>query len=426
MRRLAPGPALAFALLALVPAPEAAPPAFKVVVASTNPVAALDRGDLAKMFLKNVTRWKDGKEIVPVDQLGRSEVRTEFTKDVLEKAGMSRISAVESDWQQQIYSGRGVPPPGEGRRRRGGGVRGCEPREHRLRQRDRRHDWRQGRRSPVGAGGMDMRSRQTLTLVAGLVAALAAVGAPAQDLPGNLQIHGFASQGYLKSSANDYIAVKTSEGSFAMTEAALNVTAQPLEGLRIGVQLYGRDLGAAGNNKVAVDWAMGDYRWKNWLGFRAGRIKLPLGFYNTLRDVDMARAEVLQPSSLYPISQRDLNAAFDGGSLYGTVSLGGGGSLEYEGFFGTQDLDDIYIVERFIRDGAQASLPGLGAIGIRNPNYTLGRIQADMEHLFGVNLVWKTPVPGLRVGASHEQSKSRFQSETTYFGTLGPAPVSFL
>jgi ABC-type phosphate transport system substrate-binding protein len=111
MRRLAPGPALAFALLALVPAPEAAPPAFKVVVASTNPVAALDRGDLAKMFLKNVTRWKDGKEIVPVDQSGRSEVRTEFTKDVLEKAGMSRISAVESYWQQQIYSGRGVPPP---------------------------------------------------------------------------------------------------------------------------------------------------------------------------------------------------------------------------------------------------------------------------------------------------------------------------
>ena len=49
-----------------------------------------------------------------------------------------------------------------------------------------------------------------------------------------------------------------------------------------------------------------------------------------------------------------------------------------------------------------------------------------MEHLFGVNLVWKTPVPGLRLGASHEQSQSRFQSETTYFGTLGPAPVSFL
>jgi ABC-type phosphate transport system substrate-binding protein len=111
MRRVVPGLALAFAALALVPSPEAAAPGYKVVVASTNPVASIDRGDLAKIFLKSVTRWKDGREIVPVDQSGRSAVRTEFTRDVLEKVGMSRLSAVESYWQQQIYSGRGVPPP---------------------------------------------------------------------------------------------------------------------------------------------------------------------------------------------------------------------------------------------------------------------------------------------------------------------------
>jgi ABC-type phosphate transport system substrate-binding protein len=106
-----PGLALALAVLALVPAPEAAAPGYKVVVASSNPLVSIERGELAKIFLKNVTRWKDGREIAPVDQSGRSGVRTEFTKDVLEKAGMSRISAVESYWQQQIYSGRGVPPP---------------------------------------------------------------------------------------------------------------------------------------------------------------------------------------------------------------------------------------------------------------------------------------------------------------------------
>jgi hypothetical protein len=211
-----------------------------------------------------------------------------------------------------------------------------------------------------------------------------------------------------------------------MTEAAFNVTSQPVEGLRIGIQLYGRDLGAAGNNVVVVDWAVGDYRWKNWLGVRAGRLKLPNGLYNTLRDVEMARAEILQPSGLYPISQRDVGAAFDGGSLYGTVSLGRGGSLEYEGFFGTQDVDDVYIIERFVRDAAQASLGSFGAIGLKDPSYTLGRVQASMDHLVGLNLVWRTPLPGLRFGASHSQSKSTFGAETTYFGTLGPAPVSFL
>ena len=111
MRRSILGLTLLLLALGLAPAPEAAPAGYKVVVASANPLTAIDRGELAQIFLKNVTRWKDGREIAPVDQSGRSEVRTEFTRDVLEKAGMSRISAVESYWQQQIYSGRGVPPP---------------------------------------------------------------------------------------------------------------------------------------------------------------------------------------------------------------------------------------------------------------------------------------------------------------------------
>ena len=34
----------------------------------------------------------------------------DYARDVLEKAGMSRISAVESYWQQQIFAGKEVPP----------------------------------------------------------------------------------------------------------------------------------------------------------------------------------------------------------------------------------------------------------------------------------------------------------------------------
>jgi ABC-type phosphate transport system substrate-binding protein len=101
---------VALATSVTAPQPQAAAAGFKVVVAGANPIASFERDELAKIFLKSVTRWKDGREIVPVDQSGRSEVRTEFTRDVLQKAGMGRISAVEAFWQQQIYSGRGVPP----------------------------------------------------------------------------------------------------------------------------------------------------------------------------------------------------------------------------------------------------------------------------------------------------------------------------
>jgi ABC-type phosphate transport system substrate-binding protein len=111
MRRAVLGLVVALLVPGPTPAQQAAPSGYRVVVATTNPVASLERGELARIFLKSVTRWKDGREIAPVDQSGRSPVRTEFTRDVLEKAGMGRISAVESYWQQQIYSGRGVPPP---------------------------------------------------------------------------------------------------------------------------------------------------------------------------------------------------------------------------------------------------------------------------------------------------------------------------
>jgi ABC-type phosphate transport system substrate-binding protein len=111
MKRMVLGLALALATPGLVPATEAAAPGYKVVVATTNPVAAIDRAELAKIFLRNVTRWKGGLEIAPVDQSARSAVRTEFTRDVLDKAGLGRISAVESYWQERIYTGRGLPPP---------------------------------------------------------------------------------------------------------------------------------------------------------------------------------------------------------------------------------------------------------------------------------------------------------------------------
>ncbi len=43
--------------------------------------------------------------------------------------------------------------------------------------------------------------------------------------------------------------------------------------LRVGVQFLSRDLGETGNNEVEVDWAYGDYRFRNWLGIRAGKMK---------------------------------------------------------------------------------------------------------------------------------------------------------
>jgi hypothetical protein len=246
--------------------------------------------------------------------------------------------------------------------------------------------------------------------------------ARAQDSP--VTIRGFVSQGYLKSSANNYLTVPTKEGSFAYNEAALNFTVEPLPNLRVGAQLFSRDLGAQGNNRVSVDWAMGDYRFHDWLGVRAGRIKLPAGLYNTLVDADVARPEILQPNGVYSLNTRDIAAAFDGGDVYGRVAVGAGGALEYEAFGGTMNLDGAYIVTRLLETGAANSLPGLAAIGLKKADYSVGDIKANMKHIYGGLLEWQPPVRGLRVRVAVNSSDSSFSDQTTYTGYMGPAPVS--
>ena len=80
---------------------------FVVVVSASNPVSSITRDQASKLFLKKTPTWDNGRgEVVPVDQPEGSAVREAFTKAVLRKS----VSAVKSYWQQQIFSGRGVPP----------------------------------------------------------------------------------------------------------------------------------------------------------------------------------------------------------------------------------------------------------------------------------------------------------------------------
>ena len=88
----------------------ASAPPYKVVVSTTNPVTTLTRREAAAIFLKKRTRWEAGGEIAPVDQSSTSLVRAAFTREVLESEGLGRLSAVQTFWQQQVYSGRSTPP----------------------------------------------------------------------------------------------------------------------------------------------------------------------------------------------------------------------------------------------------------------------------------------------------------------------------
>src|SRR3979409_563684 len=70
---------------------------------------------------------------------------------------------------------------------------------------------------------------------------------PAADGHGrDLQFHGFVSQGFLKTTANDYL-IDSSRGSSEFSEAGFNATAQLTDKLRVGLQIFAFELGPIGN-----------------------------------------------------------------------------------------------------------------------------------------------------------------------------------
>lgn len=205
----------------------------------------------------------------------------------------------------------------------------------------------------------------------------AADGEPALSLS-KLETHGFVSQGYIRTSDNNYLARSaSSRGSFEFTEVGINFT-QPLgEHLRTGIQLFARDLGPLGNYDIKADWFYLDYRWTDALGLRAGRIKLPFGLYNEINDIDSARVPILLPQSTYPVRNRDFLLAQTGAEVYGRLLAGSAGALDYRAYGGTIFLE------------------------VTSPPGSPVQVQdLSVPYLFGGRLLWETPLDGLRVGGS--------------------------
>ena len=81
-----------------------------------------------------------------------------------------------------------------------------------------------------------------------------------QKFADDIQIHGFVSQGFWKTTKNNYLVDNSKEGSFEFNDMALTLLSSPSDRLIIGLQLNGRDLGTEFNNNITLDLAYGDYR----------------------------------------------------------------------------------------------------------------------------------------------------------------------
>ena len=275
---------------------------------------------------------------------------------------------------------------------------------------------------------MDRSIRRYLLLAAGIFLFLAAAGpfAGAGEIGENLYLNGFVSQGYLNTSSNDFLVPRSMKGTSAFTEAAITLIARPMDRLQVGIQFLGRNFGDTGNDQVLIDWAYGDFRWKDQLGFRAGKVKLPFGLYNEGRDVDMLRTSIFLPQSIYNEKQRDFTLAYEGAGLYGNFDIHGGGEIEYHVYGGTLTVPDA--ARGFWRDlyeeGGRDATPLAGLLVDMEYENPLGTAQATFGSLedpqvnfpwiIGGAVIWNTPLEGFRIGSTAMQGRYNIQTTLRY------------
>lgn len=215
----------------------------------------------------------------------------------------------------------------------------------------------------------------------------------------SVQIHGFISQGYLRTTDNNYLFADTEEGTLEFFESGLNFQAPVSDRLHVGAQLFTRHLGEL-TSPLDIDWAFGDYRVHDMLGLRLGKFKTPIGLLNETRDIDSLRVLALMPGA-YDERFRSVFLATHGLDLYGNLPLGPLGDFDYQLFGG---LVDVHSDEAFLTF-MSSYLPGVEFD------------EVELENVGGGWGRWNTPLEGLSLGASYFTAKEfRFSGEAALGG----------
>jgi hypothetical protein len=226
-----------------------------------------------------------------------------------------------------------------------------------------------------------MKSRSPLVL-ASILAVLACCPAVSATTLRSINIRGSVSVTASQSDEYNYLGQTRDRLDLNLVDAILNGSRLFDSGLRAGGQVYAYKIGDYSD--VMIDWANLSYSFATAFGVRLGRNRAPLGLYNDSQDLDSVRTFASLPISFYPRTFRAITASVDGVVLFGSASLGKGGSLDYQAY-----------------GGAKESVPGDAPFVAGTGNLAHFEKWEISKGAFGGTLFWNLPVDGLRLGYSY-------------------------
>ena len=234
-----------------------------------------------------------------------------------------------------------------------------------------------------------MRANLKRALVAGsLMGTTALLGRPgdarADELLENLSVHGFLSQAYGRADGASVAAIGiTKDGTTDYRTAALQFSYAMTDKDRVVFQLSHERIGVAERAAflpdVAADWLFYEHRFSDDTAIKAGRVPIPLGIYNQIRDVGTLLPFYRPPNALYD-EANFVSETVDGVAATHSIALGQWG-LELEPYLGGWDTLAI--------------------------TASTGLQRARAHNVAGFGSWLRTPLPGLRVGASFFRSTLR-------------------
>lgn len=215
-----------------------------------------------------------------------------------------------------------------------------------------------------------------------------------------VEFHGYVNQAYVKSDHNRYYHTESREGSFHLTEAALNAAAQVTDRTRIVVQIASVMNDVTPNPRLVLDFGFVDHRFSDAFGVRLGRFRNLINLYSEVWDTDIARLPIFLPSSVYDPVGRQAYMNAQGIQIYGSFRSDDAGSLDYA-----------------------------ATVGALAP-FQLSGVNDDVDFITNARVIWNTPIEGLRIGGTfmytHTKLRNQFDLPTTqWLIAEGLVPATF-
>lgn len=225
-----------------------------------------------------------------------------------------------------------------------------------------------------------MRSLRTALIV--IAAGLSAGPVAGQQLPDNLQVHGFAGWGYGKTDGNSF-QLGTEDGSYDNVNFSLNLNASLGDRLMIAAQA---EWMMEGDETVTdLDYVFAQWRFANSLFLRIGQVQQPFGIYTEVYDVGTLRPFLELPQGVYGVSGF-IAESYLGAGITGDFFTRSNWTIAY----------DLYVGELKTPMGHWV----MGYDFVTGEPVAGNQDTFDLSNMIGGRLVVTTPVTGLGFGAS--------------------------